>query len=80
MTSPVAPSVNVNASASGTPAKFEATPEKVISAAPRKRGSPPRMTAYASRKPKIPPITAVTTLISMLARNASTIVGWLRSA
>ena len=33
MTSPVAPRVNVNASASGTPAKLEATPEKVISAA-----------------------------------------------
>ena len=43
--SPVAPRVNVNASASGTPAKLEATPEKVISAAPRMPGSPPRITA-----------------------------------
>ena len=60
----------MNARASGTPAKLEATPEKVISAAPRMLGSPPRITAYASRKPKIPPMIAVTRLISMLAWKA----------
>ena len=35
----------MKARASGTPAKFEATPEKVISASAGTRGSPPRMTA-----------------------------------
>ena len=52
------------------PAKFEATPEKVISALRKIRGSRPRMTAAASRKPKIPPTIAVTRLTSMLLRNA----------
>ena len=35
----------MKARASGTPAKFEATPENVINAVRRNRGSPPRMTA-----------------------------------
>ena len=35
---PDAPSVKVKASASGTPAKFEATPENVMSAERRKPG------------------------------------------
>ena len=61
----------MKARASGTPAKFEATPENVISAVRRNFGSPPRMTAYASRKPKSPPTTAVTRLISMLVANAT---------
>ena len=39
------PSVKMNAMASGTPAKFEATPEKVSSPARSGPGSPPPMTA-----------------------------------
>ena len=35
----------MNASARGTPAKLEATPEKVIKASRRNAGSPARMTA-----------------------------------
>ena len=65
----------MNARARGTPAKFEATPQNVISAVRRNLGSPPRMTAYASRNPKSPPTTAVTRLISMPLANAVTMLG-----
>ncbi len=41
---PSVPRVKMKARASGTPAKFEATPENVIRAVRRKRGSPPRIT------------------------------------
>ena len=67
MTSPVRPIVKTNASASGMPAKFDATPENVMSG-PRSRRGPPEMTAYAMRNPKMPPANAVTRLISMLVR------------
>ncbi len=70
----------MNARASGTPAKFEATPENVISAVRRNRGRPPRMTAAASRNPKIPPPIAVTRLISMLLANAPGMTPVERSA
>ena len=40
MTSPRRPRVAMKAKASGTPAKFEATPEKVIMAVRTQRGSP----------------------------------------
>jgi hypothetical protein len=63
---PALPSVNTNASASGIPAKFEATPENVMSAARRNRGNPPRITEDARRNPKIPPPIAVIALILML--------------
>ena len=53
MTNPERPSVNTKARASGMPAKFEATPEKVMSAPRIRRGRPPEITAYASRNPKI---------------------------
>jgi hypothetical protein len=59
VTIPRLPSVNTNASASGTPAKLLATPEKVMSALRMNRGTPPRMTAAASRNPKIAPIRAL---------------------
>ncbi len=65
--SPVRPIVKTNASASGIPAKFDATPENVMSG-PRKRRGPPAMTEYAIRNPKMPPASAVTKLISMLVR------------
>ena len=59
----------MNARASGTPAKLDATPEKVISPPRRSGRRPPEMTAYAIRNPKIPPARiAVTRLISMLLR------------
>ena len=42
---PSRPRVKVNARASGTPAKFEATPEKVMVPDRRTPGRPPEMTA-----------------------------------
>ena len=45
VTSPVGPSVARKAKASGTPAKFEATPEKVVSIGRSQRGRPPITTA-----------------------------------
>ena len=39
------PIVKMNASASGTPAKLEATPENVMTAERRRLGRPPRITA-----------------------------------
>jgi hypothetical protein len=74
------PSVNVKASASGTPAKLAATPENVMRAERRIRGSPPRMTAYASRSPKMPPATAVTRLTSIVVRKAPGMMPVERSA
>jgi hypothetical protein len=41
-----------------------------MSAVRRNFGSPPRITAAASRNPKIPPATAVTALTSMLVMYA----------
>jgi hypothetical protein len=58
--------VATNANASGTPAKFDATPENVISMERSGLGSPPIVTAYASKKPKMPPPMAVTALMRML--------------
>ena len=80
VTKPSWPSVKVKARASGMPAKFEATPEKVISELRRNRGSPPRMTAPARAKPNRPPAIAVTRLISMLFRNAARMRASERSA
>jgi hypothetical protein len=40
VTSPTVPSVAMNANASGTPAKFAATPENVVSVVRRARGAP----------------------------------------
>jgi len=70
----------MKARASGTPAKFEATPENVMTADRIQLGRPPMITAQASRKPKKPPRIAVTALISMLLRNAIGIVWVVRSA
>ncbi len=80
VTNPSWPRVNVKARASGTPAKLEATPEKVRSAAPKTAGIRPLMIAAASRKPRMPPTMAVTRLISMLLRNAVWIRASVRSA
>jgi hypothetical protein len=70
----------MNASASGMPAKFDATPENVMSAPRSTRGSPPRITDAARRKPKTPPAMAVTRLISMLFANAPGMIPVDRSA
>jgi len=70
----------MKASARGTPAKFEATPENVIRAVRSTRGRPPRITADASRNPKNPPAIAVTRLISMLLANAPGMIPVDRSA
>ena len=51
MTSPSRPRVEMKAKASGTPAKFEATPEKVIRAvAHDHRGSPLMMTGIGQQE------------------------------
>ena len=63
---PVRPIVKMKARARGMPAKFEATPENVMSPERNGPGRPPAMTAYAITKPKIPPARAVMKLISML--------------
>jgi hypothetical protein len=53
----------MNAAARGTPAKFEATPEKVERADLNGRGRPPIDTAHAMRNPTRPPMRAVVRLI-----------------
>ena len=60
---PRRPSVAMKAKDSGTPAKFEATPEKVITALRSAFGRPPWITAAASRKPMRQPSSAVMALI-----------------
>ena len=56
----------MNANANGTPAKFDATPQKVIRLVRIKGGSPPRMAEYARKNPKMPPPSDVTRLILIL--------------
>ena len=56
----------MNANASGMPAKFAATPENVVITLRTTRGVPSRIAAYAIRKPRAPPSSAVTRLTSML--------------
>ena len=51
VTRPSRPSVARKAKASGTPAKFEATPEKVSVAERIQSGRPPRTMAMAMAKP-----------------------------
>src|SRR5438876_1090129 len=51
VTSPVRPSVARKAKASGTPAKFEATPQNVIKVGRTHRCRPPIIPAYAKKKP-----------------------------
>jgi hypothetical protein len=53
----------VKAAAKGTPAKFEATPEKVVRAERNGRGRPPIDTAHAIENPIRPPMMAVVRLI-----------------
>ena len=55
VTSPSRPRVARKAKASGTPAKFEATPEKVITGPRSQRGRSPRVTAQATAKPMTQP-------------------------
>ena len=58
----------MKAKASGTPAKFDATPLKVISVGRSQPGRPPRSTASASARPTSAPKNAEATLTSMLSR------------
>jgi hypothetical protein len=67
VTIPIVPSVAMNANASGMPPKFAATPENVANAERIQFGVPSRIAAYAIRKPRRPPRSAVTRLISMLS-------------
>jgi hypothetical protein len=57
------PNVKMNAAARGTPAKFEATPEKVVVVDRNGLGRLPSETAHAMKKPNKPPRTAVVRLI-----------------
>ena len=66
VTSPVGPMVAMKAKASGTPAKFEATPLKVVSVGRRKRGTRPITTAWARKKPAMAPSSAEARLTLML--------------
>ena len=61
VTMPTGPSVARKAKASGTPAKFEATPEKVSSGPRIHCGSPPSTTAAATAKPIPQPSSAEAT-------------------
>ena len=58
----------MKAKASGTPAKFDATPLKVISVGRNHSGRPPRRTASARARPISPPKKAEATLTSMLSK------------
>ena len=65
VTRPSGPSVARKAKASGTPAKFDATPEKVISGDRTPLGTPPRIIAAAIRKPTRQPSADEATEILM---------------
>ena len=60
VTSPTGPSVAMKAKASGTPAKFDATPENVTNGLRTPFGNPPNTTAAAIAKPMAQPKSAVT--------------------
>ena len=68
VTMPTRPMVAMKAKARGTPAKLEATPEKVSRPERSALGRPPRVTEKASSSPNRPPATAVTALTSMVTR------------
>ncbi len=76
VTSPSRPSVARKAKASGTPAKFEATPEKVVSGPRIQPGSPPIVIAQAMKKPIRQPSSAEATLIRIEIEKAARIDGW----
>ena len=58
----------MKAKASGTPAKLEATPLKVISVGRTQPGRPPRSAASASTRPKSAPSAAEAALTSRLSQ------------
>jgi hypothetical protein len=60
---PTRPKVKINAAARGTPAKFEATPENVVTVDRNGRGRLPFDTAHAMRNPNTPPRIADVRLI-----------------
>src|ERR1700744_22578 len=69
----------MKANASGTPAKFEATPENVINVGRIHPGSLPCTAAHASSEPITAPPNAEAALTLKLIQYASRIVGWSRS-
>src|SRR6185295_7265804 len=79
VTRPNRPSVARKAKASGTPAKFDATPENVRRVGRTQRGSPPEIAAYATKKPMTAPPIADAALTWMLIQYALRMVGWKRS-
>src|ERR1700677_1019121 len=75
VTSPTRPSVQMNANASGTPAKFDATPEKVIKVGRIHDGNLPCTAAQASSRPSAPPPIADAALTLTLIQYASSTLG-----
>src|SRR5689334_23308963 len=63
---PVRPSVAIKANARGTPPKLAASPEKVVKILRIQRGVAPIVIAYATKKPKMPPMRDVITLTCKL--------------
>src|SRR2546430_11171188 len=69
----------MNGKARGTPAKFAATPAKVVSAVLMNRGVPSRMAAYGMRSPSTAPPAAVTRL-TLIVSQYSWRYGWCSAA
>src|SRR5258707_231258 len=70
VTSPTRPNVQMNANASGTPAKFDATPENVIRVGRIQPGSLPCTAAHASSEPSSAPPKADAALTLKLIQYA----------
>ena len=68
----------MKAKAKGTPAKFEATPEKVDMNERRDFGSPPMVMPYAMKNPRRPPRAAETALMRIVTIYELTILGFSR--
>src|SRR5438105_3387511 len=65
---PSLPMVEIKAKTSGMPAKLEATPANESTPERIQSGNPPTVIAHASKKPSVPPHTAVIKLISIVLR------------
>src|ERR1700761_4982776 len=79
VTSPTRPNVQMKANASGTPAKFDATPENVIKVGRIHPGNLPCTAAHASSEPITAPPIEEAALTLKLIQYASITVGWSRS-
>src|SRR5260221_11793436 len=78
VTTPSLPMVEIKAKTRGMPAKLEATPAKESTPERIQSGNPPIVIAQASKKPSVPPHTAVITLNEIVLRYEPRMTGWLR--